>query len=560
MEEGLLSLSAANSEREQLDDNAVERGLQGRHIHVHEDRITVTQTSAAESIGSAPVTADERTSYRSVLGQLLWLAQQTRADLAAEVSLLARKTQQATVEDLVSINQCVRRARSNKHVGIVIRRGIIRMKDAALLAFGDAAFANAPGDKSQWGGLIALTHNPNQVWKGRYDLAIPISWVSATIKRVVRSTLAAEGYATSEILEQAQWTRFVLAELCNAHTRMDLHHVEKLAIGKPIYVLTDSNNIGTTVKSDAGQVADKRLRIVVSMLRESFTEDENDELYENAKLHWIPTTHMVCDALTKVMCTLMLVAFMMSKRFEVPAATGKRRTLRAAEVLTAGMGMLVQARASSTEAIAMPASSLAQDLLADAYALVVYRAPVNTYDVLKIIIATVFVTMMAMLLLPPLIKKLGRWMGRGLVLMGEWLQCLVTTPKIEEDEIYTPDEPSTGRDRVPTESAAPCPKQALRYPGSAPSAPPKEETTTSTTATTATSTAASSSSTAPAATPQANDWPARRGRVARLPGMVRARTVATQSMTTYSGIRGVKSPRFQPIAGDFAVCELHERR
>ena len=39
------------------------------------------------------------------------------------------------------------------------------------------------------------------------------NWTSSIIKRVVRSTLAAEAYSVSEAVEEAQWLRSVLAEM-----------------------------------------------------------------------------------------------------------------------------------------------------------------------------------------------------------------------------------------------------------------------------------------------------------------------------------------------------------
>ena len=110
-------------------------------------------------------------------------------------------------------------------------------------------------------------------------------------------------------------------------------------------MLTDSNNISTTMKSDAGQVNDKRLRIVVSMLRKAFDPDKAAPNYENAHLFWIPTTYMVC-ALKKLMCTAMLVAFVYARKFVVPTA-GQKQTVKAAEVLALSMASLTGCAATA---------------------------------------------------------------------------------------------------------------------------------------------------------------------------------------------------------------------
>ena len=64
--------------------------------------------------------------------------------------------------------------------------------------YADAGFANAEGAKSQCGLVCCLTYHPELVKTGRFDLSTITRWQSSTIKRVVRSTLAAEGYAVSE--------------------------------------------------------------------------------------------------------------------------------------------------------------------------------------------------------------------------------------------------------------------------------------------------------------------------------------------------------------------------
>ena len=44
-----------------------------------------------------------------------------------------------------------------------------------------------------------------------------VYWTSSTIKRVVRSALAAEAYSVSEAVEEAQWLRSVLAKMWPCH-------------------------------------------------------------------------------------------------------------------------------------------------------------------------------------------------------------------------------------------------------------------------------------------------------------------------------------------------------
>ena len=257
--------------------------------------------------------------YRSVLGQILWLAQQSRLDLCVGVSLLARRTTRATVEDAVALNRLARVARDGAGNQIVIRRRLIDLSSCVVLVYGDAAFANAEGDKSQFGMLCLLTHQPDLVVSGRFDLSILVGWHSGTVKRVVRSTLAAEGYASCESSEALLWTRYLLAEMYNPG--IPLKDLENQSSKWPGVVLSDCNSLTTTVNTDVSgnQSADRRLRIVIAMLREIFADPK-----ANLSLKWIPTWAQAADGLTKLMLTIVLLAVASSRRFTFPQpVTGK---------------------------------------------------------------------------------------------------------------------------------------------------------------------------------------------------------------------------------------------
>ena len=95
--------------------------------------------------------------------------------------------------------------------------------------------SQTPG--GQCGSVVGLTHHPEMVKTGRSDLSTITSWQSSTIKRVVRSTLAEEGYAVSEGLDSAQWFRHLLTE---AHmARRSLKDVGKESLKRTALVFTD---------------------------------------------------------------------------------------------------------------------------------------------------------------------------------------------------------------------------------------------------------------------------------------------------------------------------------
>ena len=172
--------------------------------------------------------------------------------------------------------------------------------------------------------MVCQKQHAPLISKGRYDLCSVLSWRSATIKRVVRSTLAAEGYAISEAAEQAQLLKQVLEE-CQRPPGVRLAEVEKSADADVNIVYTDSGFQAGTVNKDSGRCADKRFKIVVSMLRQTFEPGKS-------QLKWVSTKQMLADGLTKCLNPqLALMAIMMGQSYDIPEGrAGQGISLRAA--------------------------------------------------------------------------------------------------------------------------------------------------------------------------------------------------------------------------------------
>ncbi len=81
---------------------------------------------------------------------------------------------------------------------------------------------------------------------------------------------------------------------------------------------------------DAGVVKDKRLRIGIAMLRQTFNRAAG------IKLIWIPTHLVVVDALTKIVCVAVLVAAIGCRIVKFPPPVRKTAfSLAAAGIPTA---------------------------------------------------------------------------------------------------------------------------------------------------------------------------------------------------------------------------------
>ena len=93
---------------------------------------------------------------------------------------------------------------------------------------------------------------------GDLSRLLPLIGLSGTVKRTVRSTLAAEAYAVSEGIEWCQLARFLLLELLQPPKPgvSSLRTIEKVPDRFPIVAFTDSDNLSKSCRKDSGSVKD----------------------------------------------------------------------------------------------------------------------------------------------------------------------------------------------------------------------------------------------------------------------------------------------------------------
>ena len=336
----------------------------------------------------SPLTPQELHAYRSLLGTLNFAVTWVRGDLQVDASVAAQRTTKAQVRDAIMLNKVAQRARDTSDFAIVVPRGKVDLEKAVLMSWGDAAFANAEDKdnypKSMHGlclGLAEVSSTEGPIQKADFSRMVPLGFKGGTIKRVVRSTLAAEAYGISEALETAQFARYVLLEAllppssargqdcrspgpagargdggtgpgagsartlaeriransagvlgaaaAQARRRLGptLSEVESHHTSLPLMVLTDSENLTQAVRKDAGQIQDKRLRIVIAMLRQTC------EIEPSVTVRWVPTHLMVADALTKLGLDVTLIKAFLGSRLCVPTPKPKPKLKKPATTI-----------------------------------------------------------------------------------------------------------------------------------------------------------------------------------------------------------------------------------
>ena len=118
----------------------------------------ITIIAERRSMKDAFLTEHEHRNLRIVVGQLNWVASQTRPDIAFEVCQLSTKLNGAIVEDLKRANKCINRLKSEN---VKMRfENVGDLQKTHLAVFADASYGKLEGSVSQ-GGFISFLTNGN---------------------------------------------------------------------------------------------------------------------------------------------------------------------------------------------------------------------------------------------------------------------------------------------------------------------------------------------------------------------------------------------------------------
>ena len=209
----------------------------------------------------------EKRQLRGKIGQLLWVAKQSRPDILFDTCILASSLKDAKVKDILLANKLVSRVKSN-NVSLMFQD--LGECTPTLVIFSDASFANLPSGGSQGGYFIILMSG-----NGKFS---PIAWNSKKIQRVARSTLAAETLAMTNAIDSG----IVLANLYREIMRGELS----------VVCITDSKSLYEATRSNKS-VLEKRLRVEINSIREVL---DNRTIKQ---LRWSAASRQLADCLTK---------------------------------------------------------------------------------------------------------------------------------------------------------------------------------------------------------------------------------------------------------------------
>ena len=261
----------------------LKRRADGRHfLHVSQKEFIGGMASGKIPRGcnlDEPLSPELRAEFRSVTGCLQWVAGQSRPELSA-VNSLSNHGGSTTIGNLKSLYEAVDFAVATKENGFIIPDVAVN-KNSVILTFSDASWANAENCRSQCGVLVLLC-GPEVLQKPA--AAMLLDWRSSRTQRVCRSTLAAEASAADEGCDRGAYINMFLSELLfNEPAHRVTPRLTQLAV-------TDAKSLYDCVISDSPNLTDKRSLVNIRAIQ---------EVVPGSNFHWVPTSLMWADGLTK---------------------------------------------------------------------------------------------------------------------------------------------------------------------------------------------------------------------------------------------------------------------
>ena len=146
---------------------------------------------------------EETDNLKTLVAQLVWIAGKTRPDLAFKVCQLRGILNHSKVDYILKANKLVLKA---KNENILLRFGLPGpTENFKFVCYNDSLLGNLKDGGSQGGFINHLV--------GKNNISSLIMWKSKKLRRVVKSTMAAETLIQVEAAEACFWYANLLSEM-----------------------------------------------------------------------------------------------------------------------------------------------------------------------------------------------------------------------------------------------------------------------------------------------------------------------------------------------------------
>ena len=234
--------------------------------------IEIRQLDISEYFGMQRLCDKGINTLQKAIGQLSWLASQTRPDLAFGTLRLSIIQRESSYEDLKEANKLLMYAQNNP-LQIRMRRPKGEVKgNLEIRVFTDASHAKLEsGVKSSEGRFVFLVNVLTR------DVYI-INWRAAMISQVCNSAKAAETHAVRNASDELVYYTELLKQVLG----------QKI----PLYIFTDSKSLKDSIYSTT-LIKEKSLRICIANIKQWVKQGLVKAI------RWVDTKSQIADVLTK---------------------------------------------------------------------------------------------------------------------------------------------------------------------------------------------------------------------------------------------------------------------
>ena len=242
-------------------------------------------------LSEGPLDKQGQTLFWSQLGALLWVAVNTRPDVAYDVSHFASFGSRPEKQHLVSLNKIVRTLQSRDY-SITFAKVADRWEDLTLVVFTDAGHTSRPSGHSQSGTITFWA--PKEVLAGKEVTAVLADYSSCKIDRAVWSSYASELQAATISADSSVNLLLLYEQVFHGLKARQVK--DKLTQGSTVRALvTDNKGLYDSIQTEKPSTRQGvKMQSLVYQILYDLVVDYKFQTY------WVNGSHMLADGLTKL--------------------------------------------------------------------------------------------------------------------------------------------------------------------------------------------------------------------------------------------------------------------
>ena len=242
-----------------------------------------------KTLGNASTSLTDPSILRTCAGQLAWVSNSTRPEQAFLASYLQGVQDKGKVEHVHLYNKAVREMKTRK---ICLKfPSHVPVKDWHIVCIADAGWCTRANGESQGGYILCLT--TKDIMKNKESPVWIVDWSSKKLRRVVRSSVAAETMSGQNGLDAIEWIQSLLAEILEGQSPRTFR--ERVPEKTACLVVDSKGFFDAVTKSCSSPTisVEKRLQIDYAIAKESMS-------LQNIMVFWTSNIFMCADVLTKL--------------------------------------------------------------------------------------------------------------------------------------------------------------------------------------------------------------------------------------------------------------------